>query len=971
MYQPFFLSDHFCEPVASTSVRREDNTSNGGVHPIESPNVSTDNEGNDYFSNDRCIESRCRDVNMKIGKEHHLDTYQDYELLEASLRSKLVERLGVRASRKVKDTNKSELCTDKRAVSAGDDAEPSSPISSEVLSVLSSDVHIVFKHANLLFCGCPTVLFNVEESAYVMSKHKFIADRESDTEGVMDIMRSIPTGYNVLCGSSMEIQPFWPLCMYELRGRCNDDECPWQHIKRGMFFTLSIFRHSLAIPIYHIGSYLIKADSHLSHSVLARSICQYRQRGFCASFSLPFSVQRILPPDAPCLQPGNGPVADCHSSNRLYLYNKSQNGKMSCKENIEQGPVDIEQFLEMALDYFEGKFCEPDRKKALSLLARAIEAYPSAVVLWVVYLHIYYRKERVIGKDDMFLLAVQHNKGSYELWLMYINSRMLSNDRLNAYDKALSILCQVKDYDEMTDFSASVLDIFLQMIDFLCMSGQVVQAVSTICELLCPTGFKKSGGSSLPDIRSNLTVPDRCLLWTCCVYFLVYEKLPDAIVKEFELVKDLTLGFDWPPGQVIYERKDLALEFMESAMNEVILLLDGSLEEKHQSYCRSLHVLAVNHLKCVAALEGFLSFSELLEKYLRLYPSCIDFVLLAIRSRRSSMDDFYFQAFERTLNTWLEEYDGGQCLWNQYAEYALSNGRADLTEKLMGRWYEDFFKFRDLHSFLSEKGSINAATRDDTFGILNLCLYLVLQKNMEDARTAIDKALDIASPEDYKHVTKEHAAFVFSSDIESLKHFPITLHRHLSCYLSDHRSSLDLQPLSRRFTRTIKKPRILQMVNNTLGPVSRDTSLLNSVLETCYGPSLLPEKFNDIKFVIDFVDSLMEVFPANYGLALSLCRIISQHFSSLKFWACSLLVNSIFQAVPVAPEYIWLEAANVLSDFEIVDFSLRFHKQALLVYPFSLKLWKSYANIRLNSSHASEIVEAARERGIELNGKLH
>lgn len=27
------------------------------------------------------------------------------------------------------------------------------------------------------------------------------------------------------------IDPFWPLCMYELRGKCNNDECPWQHVK--------------------------------------------------------------------------------------------------------------------------------------------------------------------------------------------------------------------------------------------------------------------------------------------------------------------------------------------------------------------------------------------------------------------------------------------------------------------------------------------------------------------------------------------------------------------------------------------------------------------------------------------------------------------------------------------------------------------------------------------------------------------
>lgn len=32
-------------------------------------------------------------------------------------------------------------------------------------------------------------------------------------------------------GCSPEVDPFWPLCMYELRGKCNNDECPWQHAK--------------------------------------------------------------------------------------------------------------------------------------------------------------------------------------------------------------------------------------------------------------------------------------------------------------------------------------------------------------------------------------------------------------------------------------------------------------------------------------------------------------------------------------------------------------------------------------------------------------------------------------------------------------------------------------------------------------------------------------------------------------------
>lgn len=29
----------------------------------------------------------------------------------------------------------------------------------------------------------------------------------------------------------LTIDPFWPHCMFELRGKCNNDECTWQHVR--------------------------------------------------------------------------------------------------------------------------------------------------------------------------------------------------------------------------------------------------------------------------------------------------------------------------------------------------------------------------------------------------------------------------------------------------------------------------------------------------------------------------------------------------------------------------------------------------------------------------------------------------------------------------------------------------------------------------------------------------------------------
>lgn len=91
-----------------------------------------------------------------------------------------------------------------------------------------------------------------------------------------------------------------------------------------------IFHRSLSIPPYHIGANPIKVEPYLSHFALARSLWQYWQRGFCASFSLPFSVRRILPPEAPFLQGDDGPVADDYSWNRLSLYYQTLDCSMVC-----------------------------------------------------------------------------------------------------------------------------------------------------------------------------------------------------------------------------------------------------------------------------------------------------------------------------------------------------------------------------------------------------------------------------------------------------------------------------------------------------------------------------------------------------------------------------------------------------------------------------------------------------------------
>ncbi|XP_058109763.1 uncharacterized protein LOC131252970 isoform X3 [Magnolia sinica] len=1113
-YRHILGSEPCSEPDASTSEQlphKDSSAMDGFFSPSNLPDVSADeDEAVESIlacaENVEKLEERAVAMNEELEGKSYVETVQDTELVEASLRSELFARLGMRTLPKNSDMvfnrehnvdkiadndvesrethmsmGKLSAISDQQPVveeknqmadmegtempgskscwissrkhdknhcdkpyfdngsnrstnpeeSSSSPEESCRPTCASVFSLPSSVLKIVFKHMKVMLPGRCKGYQTKQELSYGISHEEAI--EVNCFESQLVVFRADATANHIRDArigkldsgtSDLAIDPFWPFCMFELRGKCNNDECSWQHAKDYTQRNLKqlndssisdgqdsplilgnltdarelphgLHHYIVPVPTYRIGPNLIKADKQSSGYVLPHSICQYWQRDFCSSFVVPFSVLRTPPPDVPYSQAGDSCAEDHGSWNRLSLYFRSQDD--TTKQAV-QGLAASEQSLELALDLFNGTVNEQEgKKKALAVLSRALEVDPTSVVLWIVYLHIYYRKEKAIGKDDMFSLAIRHNEGSYELWLMYINSRMHLGDRLDAYDTALSTLCRLAHTPnkESKYSSACILDLFLQMVDFLCMSGDVEKAISRICGVL-PTAmdFDSSSITWLSDILRCLTISDKCILWVCCVYLLVYKKLPETVMQRFESEKELPLGLEWPSIQLTSDKKDRAIELMKMAADAMSLSIDGDSDERvhlQGDAFRSVHSLAVNHTRCVAALEGLDCAKDLLVKYLKQYPTCIELVLTLARWHKDSSGEERYDGFEEALRNWPREVPGIQCLWNQYAEYALENGSVSFAEELMCRWFESSWKVQDaengkldlggssLRSSSEIPSSANSGScapsnpKDELFGLLNLSLHRLLQNDQARACIAIDKALKLAGAEDLRHFVREHASFLLSngSDLDSLASGIPSL---LLSYLSDTRTFPISEPLSRKFGTSIKKPRIRKLINAMLGPVSLDCSLMNSILREWYGPPLLPENFEKLKDLVDLVEALMEILPANYQLAMSACKLVTRNpnivgivSASAMFWASSLLVNSIFQAFPVVPEQSWIEAANVLGNIEMKNISERFHQQAVSVYPFSVKLWKSYFNLSKKNGNGDAVADAARERGIKLN----
>ncbi|XP_042954237.1 uncharacterized protein LOC122290554 isoform X2 [Carya illinoinensis] len=813
------------------------------------------------------------------------------------------------------------------------------------------------------------------------------------------------------------VNPFWPLCMYELRGKCNNDECPWQHVKD--YSNGSMYQHNdpdcagsqpglilhqracsgatkgpkyfdvMVAPTYLVGLDMLRADPLSYQSILARVTSQWWEKCFSISLAISNMHRKPFPADGPFLHGSDGRIEIDGNWNRQSSYFQSRNGILN---QLEQALANNDQSVEMALIILNQEVNNIEGvKKALDVLSRALETDPTSVTLWIFYLLIYYSNTKSVGKDDMFSHAVKHNEGSYELWLMYINSRTQFDGRLVAYDASIKALCRhasASDRDRMRD-SACILDLFLQMMDCLRMSGNVEKAIQRSYGLFPEMKISNEPFSlSHSDILACLKISDKCVLWVCCVYLVIYRKLPDAVVERFECEKELEI--EWPFVDLIDDEKQRAVELVEAAASSVDSYLYSE-SHKSESNLRSAQLFAVNLIRCLVALDCLEQVRNLLDKYIKLYPSCLELVLISARTLKRDFGDLSFSGFEDALRNWPKEAPGIHCIWNQYVEYALQNASLDFAKELIIRWFHSIWEGQCHQSRLSEAvdggnsslsqglgsnaspetSNSNPNGIDLMFGYLNLSLQKLLLNNHIEAQLAIDWAMKAATPEWFKHCLREHAMFLLIAKLSLKEDSPIIgIKNILESYLDDARLFLISVPLSRKFIDDVKKPRVQQLVNNILNPVSFDFSLVNLLLEVWYGPSLLP-KFGELKNLVDFVEAILEILPSNYPLAMSVCKLLRRNSNftnvasaGILFWASSTLVGAIFHAIPIPPEYVWVEAADILGNIAGNEaISERFYEKAFSVYPFSVNLWKFYYNLSKTRGNASTVVEAAKEKG--------
>jgi len=549
-------------------------------------------------------------------------------------------------------------------------------------------------------------------------------------------------------------------------------------------------------------------------------------------------------------------------------------------------------------------------------------------------------------------VQVGFNPNSYELWLLFIHSRPKLGDCLDAYKLALQSLCSLEENDQ-EEQSACLLDLALQMLNCMCVSSQTSLLHGWVDALADPKVSNRG-------LLAFLTPNDSCVLWVGCAYAVAFGELPHEFVRRFGCNQLLPFELNW----------DRRSEVQEGSGARVIKLLNAGMNclvgTAHQ---RSQHALAVNHVQSLALYHGLNQALMTAHQLWEMHPSCVELVLLVARMEGKTGG---VAIFEKALQHWPHHQVGLQQLWNQYAVHVLQWGGKSLALRVLyqcasratavnvsASWeLRQDSKVRDALEFIAENnmsnGSFGSIGCDAVFAWLNLALFEVLSGDRGRAQAAVERSMKAAiSSEDVRHCWREMAALTVLGDVDNVRQPNHVLDLLDRCYVETD-VLWKLTPLSSRVSKNISKHRLRSFIEFLLGPSPVDYSVVNSFVHTFIAKGLRLGKLTS-----RLVEGVLAVMPGNVEVVLPLCRLLRHEPTSIQelaavIWASSIILSTLLQACPQAPERDWVEAGQLLAHLGDKSSLEEFYQHALVVYPFSAALQCSL--LELQQSHVDRTV---------------
>ncbi|XP_066489957.1 zinc finger C3H1 domain-containing protein isoform X2 [Tiliqua scincoides] len=414
-----------------------------------------------------------------------------------------------------------------------------------------------------------------------------------------------------LCLSSVSysnmIEPKQCFCRFDLTGTCNDDDCPWQHMKDCTLSRRQLFEDILSYNLALIGCSEKNTDEEISTatekyieklfgvnkdrmSMDQMAVLLVSNINESKSHTPPFTTwkgKRKWGPKyskKPTLDSGcsseeeqsSGPIKYVPSlENKINVpaldavvtpddvrYFTNETDDISNLEaSVLENPYNVQLWIKLAYKYLnqnEGSSSEC-LDACLNVLARALEKNKENSEIWCHYLKLFSKRGTREEVQEMCETAVEYAP-TYTIWWTFLNLENSFDGKDYVCGRVLQFLMETPTC-ELQSFH--LLEMLLYRVHLSLFTGKYQNAVALFQNAL------KSEDDKV--LVQHLTISDRCLAWLSYIHLIEFDDLPlkfydPANSNPSRLMKKEPFLIPWKTMEDVKTNPDMLLAVFEDAI---------------------------------------------------------------------------------------------------------------------------------------------------------------------------------------------------------------------------------------------------------------------------------------------------------------------------------------------------------------------------------------------------------------------
>lgn len=384
---------------------------------------------------------------------------------------------------------------------------------------------------------------------------------------------------------SNKVDPTWPLCNFDLQGKCNDEDCKFQHFvkcklsQEEILQDLAAYNPNLTVDFKDVEEmqesvetftkaftkqYQDKMSWDELCILLVNDVRKCRKENGPFNISLQPRTWKLQKTDKKKIEyetdveiadKGKGiifsskdkvhGVASKNSksavghqhrvsgeeSQEIRYFLEEYNNIESLEASLENSPGDVALWLKLArLKLHENNSTVEGEKEdaynnnvmqALSTLSRGLEENNQSEELWLEYLELYSSQSSREELNEICDQAVEFSP-TYNVWWKYLEYSRTYTDKRNVCLRLIAFLT-MNPIEPVELHSHFVLETLLYLIQLELYSGHYASAVLVFKSALTK---RTHGCSDVPELSSFLLASDYCCAWLAYIHVVEFHRLP-------------------------------------------------------------------------------------------------------------------------------------------------------------------------------------------------------------------------------------------------------------------------------------------------------------------------------------------------------------------------------------------------------------------------------------------------------------